>query len=82
MTLDQLKPGQVAIVTDVVGDDGISMRLMEMGLIDGVEVRLVGTAPFGDPMEFELRGYHLSLRSTEARRVQIRLAGSQEAGSA
>ncbi len=81
MTLDQLKPGQVAVVVDVVGDDGISMRLMEMGLIDGVEVRLVGTAPFGDPMEFELRGYHLSLRSTEARRVQIRLLEPRADGS-
>ncbi|RMG40555.1 MAG: iron transporter [Planctomycetota bacterium] len=78
MTLDQLKPGQVAVVVDVIGDDGIAMRLMEMGLTEGVEVRLIGTAPFGDPMEFELRGYHLSLRSTEARRVQIRLVEHPE----
>jgi ferrous iron transport protein A len=44
---------------------------MEMGLTPGVEVRLVGVAPLGDPLELELRGYRLSVRKNEASRVQI-----------
>jgi ferrous iron transport protein A len=44
---------------------------MEMGLTPGVELALVGVAPLGDPLELELRGYRLSIRRTEAARVEI-----------
>jgi Fe2+ transport system protein FeoA len=42
-----------------------------MGVTPGVEIRLVGKAPFGDPLELELRGYRLSIRRQEAARVAI-----------
>jgi len=70
-TLDGLKLGERARIVDVAGDDGIAIRLMEMGLIDGEEIELLGFAPLGDPIEFEVRGYRLSLRKNEARRVTI-----------
>ena len=47
------------------------MRLLEMGLTDGESIRSLGAAPLGDPLEFEVRGYRISLRINEARRVQI-----------
>jgi ferrous iron transport protein A len=72
-TLDQLKTGQLARILDVQGDDTISLRLMEMGLIEGEEVELLGRAPLGDPIEFSVRGYRLSLRASEARRVDVLL---------
>lgn len=72
-TLDGLKPGDRATVIDVQGNDAIAVRLMEMGLIDGEEVELLGYAPLGDPLEFEVRGYRLSLRKEEAKRVTIKL---------
>jgi Fe2+ transport system protein FeoA len=71
VTLDTLRQGQRARIVDVVGDDAISVRLMEMGLVEGEVVELVGFAPLGDPIEFRVHGYRLSLRSTEARRVQV-----------
>ena len=46
---------------------------MEMGLTPGVELSLIGTAPLGDPLEFELRGYRLSVRKSEAARVEIEI---------
>jgi ferrous iron transport protein A len=58
-------------VYSIEGDDELSVRLMEMGLTPGVEVAVVGTAPLGDPLELELRGYRLSVRRSEAARVQI-----------
>ncbi len=70
-TLDTLHDGQVARIRDVVGDDAVAVRLMEMGLTDGEIIELVGRAPLGDPIEFQVRGYRLSLRSEEARRVLI-----------
>ena len=71
LTLDALKRGQCARVVDVLGDDAIAVRLMEMGLVEGEEVELMGFAPLGDPIEFRVRGYCLSLRSNEARRVHV-----------
>jgi ferrous iron transport protein A len=71
MTLDELRVGQQARIVDVEGNDGIAIRLMEMGLTDGETISLVGFAPLGDPIEFLVRGYRLSLRKTEAMRVSI-----------
>ena len=69
MNLANLKVGESAQVTRIEGDDAISVRLMEMGLVPGVEVTVLGTAPLGDPLEIELRGYRLSVRKREAERV-------------
>ena len=71
-TLNDLRDvGQSGRITDVTGDDAIAVRLMEMGLTDGEEIQLIGFAPLGDPVEFLVRGYRLSLRKTEAARVAI-----------
>ncbi len=47
------------------------LRMREMGLLPGTRVKLVRTAPLGDPLEIEVRGYHLSLRRDEAARIVI-----------
>ncbi len=69
--LADLPVGARARVSSILGADELSVRLLEMGLTPGVEVALVGTAPLGDPLELELRGYRLSVRRSEAARVQI-----------
>ena len=71
MTLDELTQGDQARVTGVAGGDDVSLRLLEMGLTPGAVVRLLGTAPLGDPLELEVRGYRLSLRRSEAARVDV-----------
>ena len=71
MTLDQIPRGTLARIQDVTGDDTLAIRLMEMGLIEGEEIGLIGAAPLGDPLEFSVRGYRLSLRANEARRVVV-----------
>ncbi len=70
-TLDQLPEGRMATIIDVDGDDDVAVRLLEMGLTDGEAIKFLGAAPLGDPLEFEVRGYRLSLRVNEARRVLI-----------
>lgn len=70
-TLADLPIGGRAVVKEIEGGDDISMRLLEMGLTPGVEVVLLGVAPFGDPLELEVRGYRLSVRKREAARVHI-----------
>lgn len=71
MTLDQIPRGSTVRILDVTGDDTLAIRLMEMGLIEGEEISLIGAAPLGDPLEFSVRGYRLSLRVNEARRVIV-----------
>ena len=70
-TLASLSPGARGKVVRVEGLDEVSLRLMEMGLIPGVELTVIGLAPLGDPIEVELRGYRLSLRKSEASRVEL-----------
>jgi ferrous iron transport protein A len=71
LTLDQLEKGDSAVITEVRGDDTIAIRLMEMGVIDGEVIQLIGYAPLGDPIEFSVRGYRLTLRRQEAARVVV-----------
>jgi ferrous iron transport protein A len=79
-SLDQLRPGQRGRVVALAGGDALVQRLLEMGLFEGEEVEVVGFAPLGDPMEVRLRDYRLSLRRSEAARVQVEPAGGQEDG--
>ena len=73
-TLNDLRQaGQRGRILDVTGDDAVAVRLMEMGLTDGAEIELIGFAPLGDPVEFLIRGYRLSLRKAEASRVTLEL---------
>jgi len=70
-SLAELKVGDRATVASIDGTDAISMRLLEMGITPGVEVEMIGKAILGDPLEFAVRGYRLSLRKAEARRVSV-----------
>ncbi len=55
-TLDSIPQGRRARIVDVTGDDAISVRLMEMGLIQGEAIEVLGVAPLGDPIEYEIPG--------------------------
>jgi len=73
MTLRELPAGCDARVTAVTGTGRVTRRLMEMGVVPGVSVQVVKTAPFGDPMEVRLRGYSLAMRKNEAESVEVTL---------
>ena len=71
MTLNQLPMGQDARVVSINGNSRISRRLMEMGVIPGVDVQMIKRAPFGDPIEIRVRGYSLAIRGTEADSIEV-----------
>ena len=73
MTLTNLPVGVEARVTGVIGSSRITRRLMEMGVIPGVAVKIVKMAPFGDPIEVRVRGYSLAMRRSEADGVEVSL---------
>lgn len=71
MTLDQVAPGQSAKVQRVNGEGAIRRRLLDMGINSGVEITVVKASPLGDPVEYLVRGYHLSLRKAEAQMITV-----------
>jgi len=70
-SLDCLAIGCSGRVAEVRGEQEFRRRMLEMGFCNGVPVQVVRRAPFGDPIEFRLRGYCLSLRSEQARNVIV-----------
>jgi ferrous iron transport protein A len=69
--LSDLPIGATAIVREFPKSGTGSVRLREMGLLAGTQVTLVRCAPFGDPIEIKVRGYHLTLRKSEAAHVLV-----------
>lgn len=70
-SLADLGPGQSAQIHEIRAKGSLGLRLREMGLVPGTQVRLVRRAPMGDPIQFEVRGYQLSLRAADAGRVEV-----------
>ena len=71
MTLKELKTGYTARISAVGGEGALRQHFLDMGVIPGVEIALVKYAPMGDPMEFMLHGYELTLRVADAEKIEI-----------
>lgn len=70
-SLAKLSQGQSAKVVQVIGGGAVSQRLMEMGITPGTTIRFIGSAPLGDPLEYEVRGYRLCMRRGEAEQIEV-----------
>ncbi|MGL4452032.1 MAG: FeoA family protein [Sarcina sp.] len=70
-TLDLLAIGEKARVKGLVKESKVKRKLLDMGVTPGVEVKIVGKAPMGDPINIEVRGYKLTLRKSEAKDILI-----------
>lgn len=71
MKLSELAVGASAVVREFPKAGTAFVRLREMGLLAGTRVTLIRTAPLGDPIEIKVRGYHLTLRKSEAEHVVV-----------
>ncbi|EFY07991.1 FeoA family protein [Succinatimonas hippei] len=72
-TLDTLKPGENAVITGINGQNtSLRRRLLDMGLTLNTKVSLVREAPFGDPIELEVRGYSLTIRKSDAQLIEVK----------
>lgn len=70
MTLDGLKKGQIAQITKVGGDGALRQHFLDMGVIPGAEISFVKLAPMGDPIEYRIHGYELTLRVDDAKKIE------------
>jgi ferrous iron transport protein A len=73
LTLPDLRTGESGVVTSVEDTTPRAHRLLDLGLVPGTPVRALRRAPLGDPTVYELRGYQLCLRRTDAACVRVRL---------
>ena len=71
MTLKDLPIGQSAVITSVGGQGALRQHFLDMGVIPGAEITLVKYAPMGDPAEFRIHGYELTLRLDDAQKIDI-----------
>ncbi len=70
-TLEDAKIGSTVKVKKLHGDGPVKRRIMDMGIVKGVDIYVKKTAPLGDPVEVTLRGYELFLRKNEAASIEI-----------
>ncbi len=73
MTLDEVKRDQECEIVDVTSEGIMGQRLLDMGFIPGTRIKVIRNAPLVDPVEFLLKGYHISLRHSEAKKVEVNL---------
>ena len=71
MKLSELAVGASAVVREFPKSGPAFIRLREMGLLAGTRLTMIRAAPLGDPLEIKLRGYHLTLRKSEAEHVLV-----------
>jgi Fe2+ transport system protein FeoA len=71
VSLDQLGRGQTGRIVRVGGRPSVRRRLLELGVVRGETIRLQRAAPLGDPLEFVVKGYHLSLRKRDAATIVV-----------
>jgi Fe2+ transport system protein FeoA len=76
--LSQLKPGQRAAIVRVGGNGQIRRRYLEMGFVKGEVIRVERVAPLGDPVEYLVKGYHLSLRRADAENILVELLTQED----
>ncbi len=72
MTIDDLKIGQAGIISQVGGEGALRLRFLDMGLIPGTRVMLQKVAPMGDPIQIQVRGYELTIRREDARKITLK----------
>ena len=70
-TLDKLEIGKTGTIKSINIKGGLKKRLMDMGITKGEKIKAVKKAPLGDPIEFSVKGYNVSLRKSEAKEIEI-----------
>lgn len=78
MTLKELEIGESAVIDVVGGEGALRQHFLDMGVIPGAEITLVKYAPMGDPMEFQIHGYELTLRKEDAEKIEVHTSEKTE----
>lgn len=66
-----LRPGERGFVVGITAEGAMKRHFLDMGITTGVPITLERVAPFGDPVAVRVRGYSLSLRREEAKKIHL-----------
>jgi Fe2+ transport system protein FeoA len=69
--LSELEPGEEGVIKRITGSRSSKRRILDMGVIKGEKITVIRRAPLGDPVEFDIKDYKLSLRKKEAETVYV-----------
>lgn len=78
MTLNDLRPNESGIITQIQLDTKMKRRLGALGITNGEKVTMLRAAPLGDPIEYSILGYNLSIRKSEAKKILIEKVGESD----
>ena len=78
LKLSQLKQGQTGRIVKVGGEGQLRRHFLDMGLIQGTDIQYIKAAPMGDPIEYKIWGYELTLRKDDAKCIDIELQENKE----
>lgn len=74
MSLYDLKLGEKGTIHNIIGDKKLSKRLFALGFIEGTEVKVKTSAPFGDPIVVSIRGFNIAIRKNDAKNIFLKEA--------
>ena len=72
MSICDLELGEKAYIHSIAGNEKLMKRLMALGCIEGTEICLKNSAPFGDPLIINLRGCDFCIRKKDAKNISIK----------
>lgn len=70
-TLKSVSPGKTVTVTRISGLQSVKRHIMDMGITKGTVITVKKTAPLGDPLEINIRGYELAIRKDDAAMIEV-----------
>lgn len=73
-TVDRLRPGEKGVVTGLGSTGTVRRHIIDMGITPGAVIVMRKTAPMGDPIEINVRGYELSIRKSEAQNIRVEVS--------
>ena len=73
LRLSEAPLGKRLEVVRVEGSGLVKRRMMDLGLLPGTIIKVVGKAPLGDPLDVEVKGFNLSIRRREAFNIVVRV---------
>lgn len=76
--LSELKTSQSGVIVKVLGHGSFRNRITEMGFVRGQKVKVIKNAPLQDPVEYEIMGYRIALRRSEAERIEVATGATAE----
>ena len=71
-TVNELQLGEIGVVNNIIGEETIKRRLLDLGLIEGTSIKPVLISPSGDPRAFEFRGSLIAIRREDAENIKVK----------